>query len=106
MPRKTEAEIADAMVAILRDRSSGHATIADLIDEIPNRLTLSPEDLAQRPLGRMRKSGSSKCAILRRTKTLRATPSVKAGWSRFPVALGFPVAQLPLKTKIAPGILA
>ena len=38
MPRKTEAEIADAMVAILRDRSSGRATIADLIDEIPNRL--------------------------------------------------------------------
>ena len=49
MPRKTEAEIADAVVAILRDRSSGRATIADLIDEIPNRLTLSPEDLAQSP---------------------------------------------------------
>ena len=49
MPRKTEAEIADVVIAILRDRPNGRATIADLIDEIPNRLTLSPEDLARSP---------------------------------------------------------
>jgi hypothetical protein len=49
MPRKTEAEIADAVIAILRDRPNRRAMIADLIDEIPNRLTLSHEDLAQSP---------------------------------------------------------
>ena len=49
MPRKTEAEIAAAVVAILRDRPNGRATIADLIDAIPNRIKLDPEDLAQSP---------------------------------------------------------
>jgi hypothetical protein len=47
--RKTEAEIADAVVAILKNRPNGRAQIADLIDEIPNRLTLTHEDLAQSP---------------------------------------------------------
>lgn len=47
MPRKTEAEIAVAVVAVLKDRPSGRATIADLIDAIPNRIKLDPEDLAQ-----------------------------------------------------------
>jgi hypothetical protein len=49
MARTTETEIADAVTAILRDRPSGRATIADIIAEIPERLTLSPEDLAQSP---------------------------------------------------------
>jgi hypothetical protein len=49
MARKTEAEIAAAVIAILRDRPNGRATIADLIDEIPNRIKLDPEDLAQSP---------------------------------------------------------
>lgn len=49
MPRKTEAEIAAAVIAILKDRPNGRATIADLIDEIPNRIKLDPEDLAQSP---------------------------------------------------------
>jgi hypothetical protein len=39
-------EIADIVVEILRDRPLGRASIADLIDEIPRRVTLSPEDLA------------------------------------------------------------
>jgi hypothetical protein len=37
MARKTEAEIAAAVIVILKDRPNGRATIADLIDEIPNR---------------------------------------------------------------------
>jgi len=49
MPRKTETEIADAVVAILQDRPNGEATIADLIDEIPNRVQLSAADLAASP---------------------------------------------------------
>ena len=49
MPRITESEIADTVVQILKDRPHGRASIADLIDEIPNRVTLSPEDLAMSP---------------------------------------------------------
>jgi hypothetical protein len=49
MARKTEAEIAAAVIAILKDRPNGRATIADLIDEIPNRIRLDTEDLAQSP---------------------------------------------------------
>ncbi len=49
MARITEAEIAKVVEQILRDRPNGRATIADLIDEIPNRVTLSPEDLAKSP---------------------------------------------------------
>jgi hypothetical protein len=49
MPRKTESEIADAVIAILCDRPHGRATIADIIAEIPERVNLSPEDLAQSP---------------------------------------------------------
>jgi hypothetical protein len=33
----------------LSERSNGEVTIADLIDEIPNRVTLSAQDLAQSP---------------------------------------------------------
>jgi hypothetical protein len=49
MARITEAEIAKVVEQILRDRPDGRAMIADLIDAIPNRVTLSPEDLAQSP---------------------------------------------------------
>jgi hypothetical protein len=46
MSRITEAEVADIVEGILQDRPNGEATIAELIDEIPNRVTLSPDDLA------------------------------------------------------------
>jgi hypothetical protein len=49
MPRNTEAEIADTVIAIPKERPNGRTSIADLIDEIPNRLALSAEDLARSP---------------------------------------------------------
>ena len=45
MARITEAEIAEIVVAILEE-GSGEATIAELIEEIPNRVVLSAEDPA------------------------------------------------------------
>jgi hypothetical protein len=47
MSRVTEAEVAEAVEAILLDRSSGRATIKELVVEIPNRISLSADDLAQ-----------------------------------------------------------
>ncbi|MGL5166062.1 MAG: hypothetical protein ACRC9K_09260 [Afipia sp.] len=49
MPRITEAEIADLVEAILKVSPEGHATIAQLISEIPEHVTLSAEDLAPSP---------------------------------------------------------
>ena len=49
MPRITEAEIADAVEAILKMSMEGHATIAQLIAEIPEYIALSAEDLAPSP---------------------------------------------------------
>jgi hypothetical protein len=49
MSRITEAEIADIVEAILAERPNGEATIAELVDEIPNRVTLSVDDLAPSP---------------------------------------------------------
>ena len=49
MARITEAEIADIVIAILQELPNGEATIAELIEEIPNRVKLSAEDLAQSP---------------------------------------------------------
>jgi hypothetical protein len=49
MARITESEIADIVEAILNERPNGEASIAELIDEIPNRVTLSAEDLAKSP---------------------------------------------------------
>jgi len=49
MSRITEAEIAAVVEQILSERPSGEATIAALIAEIPNRVRLSPEDLALSP---------------------------------------------------------
>lgn len=48
MARITESEIAEIVVAILED-GSGEATIAELVAQIPNRVTLSAEDLAPSP---------------------------------------------------------
>jgi hypothetical protein len=52
MARITEAEIADIVVAILEDTPGGEASIAELIEEIPNRVALSAEDLAPSPTRR------------------------------------------------------
>jgi hypothetical protein len=49
MPRITETEIADAIVEYLNEKTSGRASIQELVREIPNRLTLSDEDLAPSP---------------------------------------------------------
>jgi hypothetical protein len=49
MARITESEIAEIVVEILQDRPNGSASIADLVDEIPNRVTLSAQDLAMSP---------------------------------------------------------
>ena len=45
MPRITKGEIADIVVEILKDRPHKRASIADLVDEIPNRVRLWAEDL-------------------------------------------------------------
>jgi hypothetical protein len=45
MPRITEAEIADAVEAILKVSLEGRATIAQLSAEIPAHIALSAEDL-------------------------------------------------------------
>lgn len=49
MSRITEAEVADAVESILRQRIDGQALIADLIEEIPSVVNLSPEDLTPSP---------------------------------------------------------
>jgi hypothetical protein len=46
MARITEAEIADIVETILAESPSGEASIRELIEEIPNRVTLSAEDRA------------------------------------------------------------
>jgi hypothetical protein len=48
-PDVTEAEIADVVVAILRERPDHKASVAELIKEIPERIELSAADLAQSP---------------------------------------------------------
>ncbi|MDA9421294.1 MULTISPECIES: hypothetical protein [Bradyrhizobium] len=49
MSRITEAEIADIVVAYLNEKTSGQASIKELVNEIPNRVKLSAEDLAPSP---------------------------------------------------------
>lgn len=49
MARISEAEIADIVEIILSERPNGEATIAELLDEIPNRVTLSADDVAPSP---------------------------------------------------------
>ncbi|WP_316206150.1 MULTISPECIES: hypothetical protein [unclassified Bradyrhizobium] len=49
MPRISESEIADAIVEYLTEKKSGRASIQELVREIPNRITLTAEDLAASP---------------------------------------------------------
>ena len=49
MSRVTEAEVAQAVVDFLEDRSSGRASIQEIIAERPNYIILSAEDLAPSP---------------------------------------------------------
>jgi hypothetical protein len=49
MTRITEAEVAEIVVAYLSEKTTGEATIAELIKEIPNRVQLSEDDLRQSP---------------------------------------------------------
>lgn len=49
MSRITEAEIAEVVEDILSEWPNNEATIAELVAEIPNRITLSEEDLAPSP---------------------------------------------------------
>jgi hypothetical protein len=51
MSRVTEAEVAEAVENILHD-GPGQASIQELIREIPNRITLSAEDLKPSPTRR------------------------------------------------------
>jgi hypothetical protein len=46
MALTTEAEFADTVETILSELPTGEATYAELIDEIPNRIVLTAEDLA------------------------------------------------------------
>ena len=49
MSKIAESELAEVIETILATRPNGEATIAQLIDEIPNHVTLSAGDLAQSP---------------------------------------------------------
>lgn len=49
MARITEAEIAEIVIDYLSEKTSGEATIAELVREIPNRAQLSAEDLQPSP---------------------------------------------------------
>ena len=49
MSRISETEIADIVETILLERPTGEATVAELVDEIPNRVVLSADDLAPSP---------------------------------------------------------
>lgn len=48
MSRITEAEIAEVVISILED-SGPERSISQLVREIPNRITLSADDLADSP---------------------------------------------------------
>lgn len=47
MARITEGEIAKIVEAYLNEKTNGQASIKELVREIPKRVTLSSEDLAQ-----------------------------------------------------------
>jgi hypothetical protein len=47
MSRITETEIAEIVEVYLQEKSSGQASIKELVGAIPDRVTLSAEDLAQ-----------------------------------------------------------
>jgi len=45
--RTTEAELADAVVKILKQRPNRQASYAELADEVPNHIKLTAADLTQ-----------------------------------------------------------
>jgi len=45
--RTSEAEIADVVVTILKQTTGGQASYAELAQEIPKHIKLTPDDLAQ-----------------------------------------------------------
>lgn len=45
--RTTESEFSEIVLKILLDFQNGEASYAELIEEIPSRITLTPSDLAQ-----------------------------------------------------------
>lgn len=45
--RTTEAELSEIVLQLLAESPNGRLTFSELIDEIPNRLRLTPEDLVQ-----------------------------------------------------------
>lgn len=47
MSRISETEIAEIIEAYLKEKSSGQASIQELVRVIPDRVTLSAEDLVQ-----------------------------------------------------------
>jgi hypothetical protein len=47
MARIIEGEIAEIVEAYLKEKTSGRASIKELVHEIPKRVSLSSEDLAQ-----------------------------------------------------------
>jgi hypothetical protein len=47
MPRVTEAEIAEAIEDYLKEKTSGQASIKELVRVIPERITLSEQDMTQ-----------------------------------------------------------
>lgn len=47
MSRITEGEIAEIVESYLKEKSSGQASIKELVRVIPDRVTLSEEDMAQ-----------------------------------------------------------
>ncbi len=47
MSRITESEIAEIVESYLKEKTSGQASIKELVQEIPNRVSLSREDRAQ-----------------------------------------------------------
>jgi hypothetical protein len=49
MALTSETEFADIVVVILGEQTSRQASFVELIAEIPNRITLTPEDLAPSP---------------------------------------------------------
>lgn len=49
MSRITESEIAEVIVEYLTEKTSGRANIQELVREIPDRVSLSAEDLAPSP---------------------------------------------------------
>jgi len=79
MSQITEAEIAKVVEAILLDIPSGQATFAQLIAEIPNRISLSKEDLAPSQTRSGEAVWEQRVRNITSQKSLLETLFVKAG---------------------------